>query len=1084
LPLLDIEAERARVQASLGSALVDGRVELDELDRASLPALAATLEASRPDVLHLTCHGYPGAFVLEGETGQPVRCPARKLWDEALHVHPPRLLVLAACSTATPNREPWAPSPGLAQELLERGVPSVIAMEAPVGDAYARLMLAAFYDLLAGEAEGRISAAFAGARQQLEAQRRAGLRAGSEDLAQWATPVLFLAGPERALPVSSARRRGRAPSGVVEPVGGVRRAEGRLVVRQLTAEGRTGAVVVGAPGLLPGVLVRTVAQELEAAGWRVARPSTIEACVRLSDEAAPAAGGLIVVEQVTVDERGRPTVDELAELLQLRLLDPRGWKLLLGARRSLVLDEDAHLRLSTLRLGPLERDRARLLARRLPGLSTLEEGAQTRLLDDLDGDPELLLEVANRLRMGVPPDAAVRDVRGVAWAGVREAAAGLLTRCRTSRTLLAGVSVHRTPVSAATLSRDAHRVARRQLRQAGERGSGAAELIDGILDDLAEAGLVRPAVSTVGAPDAWVMPGWIRSGLQQQLPLQDREGHHRSAFRHWKRQLEAGERNHRPEACLEEMVHHAFAARDDGAALEALTYLAERYHGLGRTAEVRRLCGLGLERTPDRTLRRAHLLFTRGKAEQRRGAWDQARAFFRECLSIEDELGTVAWAAATCQHLAQVADAVGSVEEADRLFERALDASTRAGDRPTQDGVWEALAASGRLDEGAVEQRLEAVLVARLARGDERGAGFTLLNLGGLAERRGELRLALDRFAEAKARFTAAGDMRGRAAALAAEGRLESGRGAAERALDLLREALELQEQAEDLPGAAATCYSLGDCLASSENLAEAEAWFLRAVLICRDAGLERDRARALRAAARAAAGEGRSREAAGRASEALETSLAVGDERGAALARTIQAELALEQGDFDGAGCLLQAAIPALDRAGARVATARARELLASTALELGEASAALTIVEEARSALDPGDDIVLYGRCLVTAGRAAGAIGELELGLDFLREALGLELPPELAADANRVAGLLLVEADRPREAIRPLVLGTARRLERGGGLRRDEAAALVGLLRSLGRAPLEELVHDLLDPAVADRFWSLLKAAGRLR
>src|SRR5207244_1838342 len=105
-------------------------------------------------------------------------------------------------STAIPERSGGAGEaalPGVARELVTRGVPAVLAMTAPVTDPYATRLTAALYRTLSTAEEPDPLTAFSDARRSLEQERERSPDQRLRALAEWATPTLFLRG--QALPL-------------------------------------------------------------------------------------------------------------------------------------------------------------------------------------------------------------------------------------------------------------------------------------------------------------------------------------------------------------------------------------------------------------------------------------------------------------------------------------------------------------------------------------------------------------------------------------------------------------------------------------------------------------------------------------------------------------------------------------------------------------------------------------------------------------------------------------------------------------------------------------------------------------------
>jgi hypothetical protein len=221
---------------------------VEVLNWGSLAAIRAALLERRYHVLHISCHARPGELVLKDAAGNGDFITAERFASEALPAgRGVPLVVLAGCSTALASRHATAAPDtgiadsdpedladgeegeahaaagvadgetgrgrsdgaavrtaealeGLARELLERGVPAVVAMTAPVTDRYATTFAAATYQQLATREDPVPLAAVSDARRLAEGARRA-LAKGDPwgAIAEWATPVLMQAGPPLAL---------------------------------------------------------------------------------------------------------------------------------------------------------------------------------------------------------------------------------------------------------------------------------------------------------------------------------------------------------------------------------------------------------------------------------------------------------------------------------------------------------------------------------------------------------------------------------------------------------------------------------------------------------------------------------------------------------------------------------------------------------------------------------------------------------------------------------------------------------------------------------------------------------------------
>ena len=179
---LEIEEEWAVLREALGNAVELKRVQphLDEVDRA--------LRSGTWDVLHFVGHGEVdeegGYLILEERQGE-----ARMV--DHLRVgmflgHPSlQLVVLNACVGGCPGA--GDAFSGVAQVLVKRGVPAVVAMQRRVSDRAAIAFTRSFYRALTE----KVTVA-----QALRRARRALFR---DREAEWTVPVLYLNGPDGPL---------------------------------------------------------------------------------------------------------------------------------------------------------------------------------------------------------------------------------------------------------------------------------------------------------------------------------------------------------------------------------------------------------------------------------------------------------------------------------------------------------------------------------------------------------------------------------------------------------------------------------------------------------------------------------------------------------------------------------------------------------------------------------------------------------------------------------------------------------------------------------------------------------------------
>lgn len=186
---LDVEREWKHLREALQDAQQSGRVTLERLEVASLPALQKKLQEREYHILHFVGHGgfderaQDGELIMEEPSGRGRRVGGQYL-GTILHDHASmRLVVLNACEGARSSRtDPFA---GVAQSLVQQGVPAVIAMQFEISDDAATVFAGGFYEALARGYP--VDAALAEVRKTLYA---------GDNAVEWGTPVLYLRAPD------------------------------------------------------------------------------------------------------------------------------------------------------------------------------------------------------------------------------------------------------------------------------------------------------------------------------------------------------------------------------------------------------------------------------------------------------------------------------------------------------------------------------------------------------------------------------------------------------------------------------------------------------------------------------------------------------------------------------------------------------------------------------------------------------------------------------------------------------------------------------------------------------------------------
>lgn len=150
---LDVDRERSILQEALGHLSKKGKVQIEWLEKATLPALQRCLRSGEYHVFHFIGHGgfdkkaEEGVLVLEDEQGRGWQAGAHRI-GTLLHDHRSlRLAVLNSCEGARNSRtDPFA---GIATTLKRQGVPAVVAMQFEITDDAAITFASEFYAALA-----------------------------------------------------------------------------------------------------------------------------------------------------------------------------------------------------------------------------------------------------------------------------------------------------------------------------------------------------------------------------------------------------------------------------------------------------------------------------------------------------------------------------------------------------------------------------------------------------------------------------------------------------------------------------------------------------------------------------------------------------------------------------------------------------------------------------------------------------------------------------------------------------------------------------------------------------------------------
>lgn len=191
-PALDVETEWGKVQKALGPLVDQGTVQLHRLADPSLAGLQKYLRRVDVHVLHFVGHGdfdsasSTGTLIFADEHGRGRPVGGQELGTLLYDEKSIRLAVLNACEGARTSRsDPFA---GVAQSLVQQGIPAVIAMQFQISDPAAIELSSSFYAALADGYP--VDAALGEARKALFAHQNS---------TEWGTPVLYLRAADGAI---------------------------------------------------------------------------------------------------------------------------------------------------------------------------------------------------------------------------------------------------------------------------------------------------------------------------------------------------------------------------------------------------------------------------------------------------------------------------------------------------------------------------------------------------------------------------------------------------------------------------------------------------------------------------------------------------------------------------------------------------------------------------------------------------------------------------------------------------------------------------------------------------------------------
>jgi hypothetical protein len=187
LPPLNVKQEWLNLSEALGDLRGEGLVEMEVMETPTLPALQRQLRRGEYHIFHFIGHGTfdkqtdDGVLAFEDKEGKSRMVSGQDL-AVLLHDHPSlRLAVLNACEGAhTTSSDPFG---GVAQRLVQGGLPAVAAMQFDITDEAAIAFAHEFYRSIADGYP--IDAAATEARKVIFTESQGnGL--------EWGTPTLYM----------------------------------------------------------------------------------------------------------------------------------------------------------------------------------------------------------------------------------------------------------------------------------------------------------------------------------------------------------------------------------------------------------------------------------------------------------------------------------------------------------------------------------------------------------------------------------------------------------------------------------------------------------------------------------------------------------------------------------------------------------------------------------------------------------------------------------------------------------------------------------------------------------------------------
>ncbi|MFE5759840.1 tetratricopeptide repeat protein [Streptomyces massasporeus] len=226
-----------------------------------------------------------------------------------------------------------------------------------------------------------------------------------------------------------------------------------------------------------------------------------------------------------------------------------------------------------------------------------------------------------------------------------------------------------------------------------------------------------------------------------------------------------------------------------------------------------------------------------GVVAQERGQLEEAEDWYRQSLTITEDVNNRPNMAITYHQLGMVAQERGQLEEAEDWYRQSLtikeDLNNRPGIASTYHQLGRVAQSRGRLEEAEDWYRQSLTITEDV--NNRPGMAITYHQLGMVAQERGRLEEAEDWYRQSLTIEEDLNNRPGMAIAYHQLGRVAQSRGRLEEAEDWYRQSLTIEEDLNNRPGMAITYHQLGVVAQEREQLEEAEDWYRQSLTIKED---------------------------------------------------------------------------------------------------------------------------------------------------------------------------------------------------------------------------------------------------------